>query len=386
MREVSTNNFGLRPLSTEWREPEVFDPASSIDQTKVRRHIEAARIDYIHDRAGDIADELFAMRFPEQAEDMGAQAAFRQEYIGENQGKLVYFDWLRALVRYPDMVDHQELRTYRNRELITREEQIRLLGKRAVVFGLSVGSNVLEQLVRSGVGGAFAFGDPDDLTPTNLNRVNASMIDVGVSKLVIAARKTSLIDPYLTQQHYLDGATNESLAQLRNFAPDVIFDEVDDLAIKAKLRLFARETATPLVMVTDLADKAIVDVERYDIDVSTKPFGGRLSGDTFRALLEGRPMNEKEKRRLMIKMVGVHNLTPRMIASATKIGHEIGGLPQLGTTSALGGSAGTLVAREILLGRRMRSGRYVNYDLHMQPAMKPMETVATIATFLRTKK
>ncbi len=378
----------LNSYPSHWSEPVHFDLNVEEDALRLSRELGSESIKFIHDRGDLIADELFEVRHPELMHDTSARKEYIDDYLHKDKGDWFYYDWLNTLVRFANKADHQDLRTYRNRELITHDEQATLLGKRAVVFGLSVGSNILDQLIQGGLCGSVAFGDYDRLAPTNLNRLRASMLEVGMNKTDIAARSISQRDPYIHQVHYREGLTDESLHDLGSYKPHIIFDEIDDMQAKLLLRDRAKELATPLVMVTDLADKTIVDVERYDIDQRTQPFHGVVAEKSLDSLRAGQEMTEKERRQLMMKIVGVRNLSPRMVQSALKIGKEVGGLPQLGTTANAGGSLGSLVAREIFLGRGMDSGRYISSPkrvLSMKPQTTARNTVKIISDFIKQK-
>lgn len=377
------------PIS-RWEKPEMFDLNSHADRAEVERRLDSGNIAQVVDRLPELADDLFEMHNPSQRSDERA----RQEYVeevagqGERYGNWFHFSWSRSLIRYPDQNEYQELRTFRNKNLITAEEQQRLLGARAVVFGLSVGSNVLEQLVQSGIGGTVIMGDFDRLSPTNLNRIIAGAPKVGMKKIDIAAIKISELDPYIEQRHFPEGVSEGVLDRLAEEKPDIIFDEVDDLAMKALMRRFAARERVPLMMATDIGDTSLLDVERYDTDPKTKPFHGKLKDSDLDQLISGE-MSETERRKLMIKIVGARHVSPRMLQSAMQIDKSLGGMPQLGATAAQGGSLAAVAAREVLLDRKLNSGRYVSpmrKTLELQHVTSFRESVATIVEFVRSER
>jgi tRNA A37 threonylcarbamoyladenosine dehydratase len=55
------------------------------------------------------------------------------------------------------------------------------------------------------------LADFDTLELTNLNRVPASVMDLGVNKAVVAARRIAEIDPYLRVIVQPDGITADNL-------------------------------------------------------------------------------------------------------------------------------------------------------------------------------
>jgi hypothetical protein len=262
------------------------------------------------------------------------------------------------LSRFPDKADHQNLRTSRDRNLKTADEQDSLFGETIAVIGLSVGSKALGSLVEGGIGGSYIIGDGDFLDPTNINRIDAGYTDVGLSKVDIAAKKISEKDPWLEQIHLKSGLHADQADTLAQ--ANLIVEEVDNLAVKALIRLKAQEYGIPLVMAADIADRSVIDVERYDVqDRKNLMFNGRITPAQALEISRG-DLSPGENSRYMLKHTGVRHLSTRMMKSVMAIGSELGGLPQLGTTATKGGADVAFAAREILLGRTMSSGRYVD--------------------------
>ena len=345
----------------QWRQPEIFDLSHEEDVERIARKLANDEITAVIDPIESVAHDLFA--YHHGAEQHNTEA--RETYVNNVQsqgaafGKWFHFPWSGKLVRYPEMVDLRDLRTSRNRELVTREEQLQLYAASIAVMGLSVGSNVVERLVTSGIGGKLILADPDTLETSNLNRINASYTDVGSRKIDIAARKISEADPYIEQIHMAEGVNEANLATLKEHQPTLIVDEIDNLAMKAVIRLFAYNEGIPVIMATDVDDAAPLDVERYDLGTAT-PFGGRLTEAQVK-LLAANELSPQEMNAVRIGMVGPENITPRLMESVQKIATgELGGLPQLGTTAAVGGSHVALGARQIILGRNLPSGRYMD--------------------------
>lgn len=369
-----------------WTKPDEFDFSSWADRNEVSRRLEDGRIKTTIDRSVEIADDLFSLRHPDQKQD----AVSRAEFVGDiaskglRFGRWFNFSWNQQLVRYPERSDHEDLRTYRNKDMITDAEQRKLLMAKIAVFGLSVGSSVVEQMAMGGIGGTFVLADFDKLSPTNLNRINVGFDNIGMEKIDIAASKLSETDPYITQIHFRDGINESHFDELAEIRPDVIFDEIDNLAIKALLRQFAQKNCIPLIMATDVGDKSVIDVERYD-DGKTQPFNGRLNNDEIDKLLSGE-MSDAEKQKITMKIVGYSNIGPRLIDSSMKIGESLDGLPQLGVTAGMGGSLGTVAARELLIGRKLKSGRYVGSPkkiLDLQNSTSLLDTLKIIRRFAR---
>jgi tRNA threonylcarbamoyladenosine dehydratase len=337
----------------------------------------------------DIINDLSELQYPNVQTDTGSREQFREKLadLGLSYGEWVHFPWSRTVVRYPERQDHRDLRTFRNQHLVTAEEQGILNEASIAVFGLSVGSNITDQLAQSGIGDTYVLGDFDRLSPTNLNRIRATMGQVGLRKVDIMARKISEIDPYITQHHLHDGYTDAANDVLDVVRPDIIIEEVDDLSTKAQLRAYAAKHETPLVMVTDLGEKSIIDIERHDLE-DVKPFNGKVSQDLFDDLIAGE-LSEKEKRSALMKIAGVRHISPRMIESAMDQNRTLGGLPQLGATAIAGAALANTATREILLGRKMKSGSYVQSPQKTLGTQRPTtlrQDLDTYQKFLRFLK
>ncbi len=308
------------------------------------------------DPVDEIIDELTQLRACE-----GATGHTRAGMVAESDafGHWVYFPWKNAVVRYPDPDDHYELRTFRNRHVITADEHRLLRNQTVAFFGLSVGRRVLSQVAQLGIGNRYLFGDPDRISVTNLNRLNSSMSEVGLSKTVSAAREISDIDPYISQVHLTGGYTvPEAEEAMDQWRPLVIVEEVDDLRTKAAVRQYARANRIPVVMATDVGDISVVHVERYDTE-DVAPFSGRVSEDAFARLLAGE-LSQQELVSVLLEVSGKEAAlgSPRLIKSFLDIGRGLAGLAQLGTTVGMGASLAALAIREIALGRPLPSGSY----------------------------
>lgn len=340
-----------------WQEPTHYRLTEESDKERLSRFLEKNDTSVV-DPIERIADDLYELRHPNALYDASARAEFCANVVnlGKDFGEWVHFPWRSELIHYPNQEDHQELRTFRNRNLVTKEEQQKLLLARVAIFGMSVGSNVAEQLVRGGIGGAYTIGDPDTIAPSNLNRLRMSMRNVGMSKIDAMAQVISEVDPYIEQTHVREGFSVSANDQMSENLPDIIFDEVDNLAAKAQLRWFAKQHRLPLVMVGDLGDNSVVDVERHDLAEVT-PFNGRITEAEYDDLLaDAIPLEKRQE--LLIRVAGAQYLSQRLLGSAAEIGKSLAGIPQLGSTAITGAGLAEKTAREILLGHDMPTGVY----------------------------
>lgn len=390
--QLNTNN-SLEDMITNkshrtdkvWVQPSSFDLSSWADRAELKRRFEDGSIQKTIDP--DMSEDLFELKYPELKQDDQARQEFIQEYRSHSlrTGRWFHFPWSRSLIHYLDKDDHQDIRTFRNRNMVTADEQKKLLESKISIAGLSVGSNVVEQLLYGGIGGSYSLADFDTLSLANTNRIKASMTQVGMNKLTIMAQKMSEVDPYLDQIHQLSGITTESLTDIANFKPDIIFDEVDNMETKARLRVLAAQQRIPLIMATDVGNNSVIDIERYDLDKDSTPFNGRLDKNHIDMMMEGK-MSDKEKASITARLVGLSNASFRLIEST--LDRSLGGIPQLGTTASAGGVFGALVAKDILLGMPVPSGRRViklRNTLGLKSQTKPSEAIKITKNFIKDR-
>ncbi len=356
--------------TVSWEEPTIYNGATDVGRRRLARLERmhwVQRIDEVSsgaDETGSFATELFGILHPDQVggEEVYADFLASRRGFGQDYGNWVYLPWSQQLVHFPPEVDLRRLYTARNQHLVTREEQELLYTKNVFIAGMSVGSEIAAQLLMGGIGGTLAYADPDHLSPTNMGRVRAGFDHVGMSKVDLFARQVSARDPYLKQRQYrqaIDADTLETIPPKDR--PDIIFDEVDDLPTKAMIRAYAAKYRIPVVMITDLGTASVIDIERYDLDENTKPFGGRLNPAEFASLLAGEASVEQIQEYRVRMFSELLATQPRLVASLRDLESHVlgGGIPQLGSTAALGGSIGATVARAILLGRELPAGRAI---------------------------
>lgn len=339
----------------EWEPPLIH--SSIKNEADLQDFAKSGNVIDIIDPISEIADDLFELNHPDKMNDAEKRAAFVDDIVSEGPsfGKWVEYPWLHTLVRFPDPQDYYDLRTFRNRNLLTKEQQTTLHLSRIAAFGLSVGSNVVDNTLQSGIGNHYDLFDMDKLSVPNLNRIRATMSQVGLYKTTIAGRKMAELDPYITQRHFTAGYDRDSDDILRANRPDVIIEEVDNVEVKARLRRIAAELKVPLVMAGDVDDRSTLDIERHDLgDVA--PFNGKLTQEQVDMLLdEDLVLTEEQQLGMTIAMLGEDNISVALYQSAMLKGVELAGLPQLGTTAALGGAATAVAIRQILLDRDVKS-------------------------------
>lgn len=361
----------VRALNKEpdvWRQPDLFEPYSWADRQEVRRRVDRGDIVSTSDAYATVLDELFELEHPELKGDQKAREDFTKTTLEQNarDGVWAHFPWSKSLVHFANKDEHQKLRTFRHRPIIPWEEQAEYLSKTVLFGGLSVGSEILGQIVPAGIGGNILLADHDTISLSNLNRIRAGVPQLGMRKTDHAGIVTSELDPYIHQTHFKGGITVDALGEIESSMPDIIFEAVDSFPAKVSIRAFAAKHGIPLIMATDADDVSIIDVERHDLE-SVEPFNGRLSGAEVESIL-GSKLAPADTLRLQHKLVGAENVSVRLLEST--MDRTIAGLPQLGATASFGASLTVRATREILSGRKLRSGRYVESQskaLNLQP-------------------
>jgi molybdopterin/thiamine biosynthesis adenylyltransferase len=286
----------------------------------------------------------------------------------------VYYPWRRAVVRLLGPRAFNTLRLDRNRNKITRTEQSRHRLLRIGVIGLSVGHAIAHVLAMEGLAGELRLADFDTLELSNLNRIPGSVLDLGVNKAVVAARRIGEIDPYLQVTTVLDGVTAENLGAFLD-GLDLVIEECDSLDVKLLVREAARERQIPVIMET--SDRGLLDVERYDLEPDRPLFHGLLPG-VRSSDLEG--LSIQQKAPFVLRILGAADMSARGAASLLEVGETITGWPQLGSEVTLGAATTAAAVRRLGLTEPLPSGR-VRVDIdHLVAGILPVEIDLEAAT------
>ncbi len=262
-----------------------------------------------------------------------------------------YYPWRRTVVGILGPRAYRRVRLDRNRNLITTDEQRQLGTLRIGVIGLSVGHAIAHTLAVQGLCGELRLADFDDLELSNLNRVPATVFDIGVNKATAAARRIAEIDPYLDVRVMSSGLIPETVDDFLD-GLDVVVEECDSLDMKALVRETARARRQPVLMAT--SDRGLVDIERFDLEPGRPIFHGLL-GDVDTATLAG--LTNREKIPHVLRIIDAASLSARGAASLIEVGHTLSTWPQLAGDVALGASAVAEAVRRIGLGEPLSSGR-----------------------------
>jgi molybdopterin/thiamine biosynthesis adenylyltransferase len=272
------------------------------------------------------------------------------ELVAE-QGKWVYYPWRRTVVAVLGPRGFRSLRLDRNRNNITTQEQARLNTLNIGVAGLSVGHVIAHTLAAQGLCGRLRLADFDRLELSNLNRVPATVFDLGLNKAHVAARRIAELDPYLPVEVFDTGLNVDTVDAFLD-GLDIVIEECDSLDMKAVLRVGARARHTPVLMAT--SDRGIVDVERFDQEPE-RPILHGLLGQLDIGLLPG--MSSREKIPHILRHLEAEQLSPRTAAALIEIDRSLSTWPQLASDVVVGASALAEAVRRIGLGEELRSGR-----------------------------
>lgn len=313
----------------------------------------------LHDRLPAQVMELLKIRNPQQ---MPGEQDLKQMFddwqkdnILEEYGNYVYYPWNNRLVHLLGEKEFVELRTSRNKYKITPEEQEELSNKAIGIIGLSVGQSVAMTLATERSFGVLRLADYDELDLSNLNRIRSGVHNLGLEKCLMVAREIAEIDPYLKIELYRNGATPDNLEgfMTKGGKLDLLIEECDSLAIKILAREMARDMGVAVLM--DTSDKGMLDVERFDNDDKLPLLHGKC---TVNGVGELQSLNPQQQRELMMSMVDFPNISDRLKYSYSEIGKSLTTWPQLASSVVLGGGATAHVARQLLLGANVKSGRY----------------------------
>jgi hypothetical protein len=273
----------------------------------------------------------------------------------EEHGRWAYYPWLGALVHVLPEADFELVRTARNQNLITRDEQKKFYNATIGIAGLSVGSSVAAAIALQGGGRRIRMADHDRLALTNTNRIRAGVQNLGLRKTEMIARQIYEMNPYAKVEIFSDGLSPENIG--RFFAGlDIVIDEIDNLAMKFLIRDHAKKNRIAVVMGADNGDNAVVDVERYDLDPKTPYFHGRMGKVTY-ASLNG--LDKFGIGKMITKLVGPETVTERLQQSLLAMGKTIVSWPQLGGAALLNGAAVAYCVRKILNGQSLEHNRAI---------------------------
>ncbi|GHE33244.1 Rv1355c family protein [Sphingobacterium griseoflavum] len=316
--------------------------------------------------------DLIKVLHPAQNPDDRELADYMVQHLNgksvADYGVWVYYPWSNRLVHTLDEEEFVRVRTNRNREKITQEEQDVLAAKVVGIVGLSVGQSIALTMAMERACGTLRLADYDHVDLSNLNRIRTGIHNLDIPKTVIAAREIAEIDPFLRVELFHTGLTTDNMDDF--FAGsgklDVLVEVCDGLEVKLKSRVEARRQRIPVVMETN--DRGMVDIERFDTEPNRPILHGLIAEESIDnvAALTG-----QERLSLISQLVDAEQLSPRMKQSFAEVGKSLRSWPQLASSVVLGGGITTEIVRRILLGEKLDSGRrYFDVDMILPQVIK----------------
>jgi molybdopterin/thiamine biosynthesis adenylyltransferase len=293
----------------------------------------------------------FVDRWPQQVETARQLRPSLEVRPTEGPTYWAYYPWRRAVVSVLSAHDFRRVRLDRNRNLITADEQEILGALRIGIIGLSAGHAIAYTLATQGVCGELRLADFDRLELTNMNRVAASVLDIGLNKATLAARRIAELDPYLPVRVVSSGLTPDNVGEFLD-GLDIVVEECDSLDMKVIVRETARTRGIPVLMAT--SDRGLVDIERFDVEPE-RPIMHGLLGDVDTVKLS--TLDSRAKVPYLLRMLDAASLPARGAASLVEVGHTLSSWPQLAGDVTLGATAIAEAIRRIGLGEELPSGR-----------------------------
>ncbi|OAK56059.1 Rv1355c family protein [Rhodococcoides kyotonense] len=339
-------------MTTHWQAI-VLDDTDSADRAELRRLRDDPTIEFL--------DTLSVQR-----EGLARLTPPPPQEILDEPMRWVHYPWRRTVVATLGPAAFRRLRLDRNRNKITAEEQDRLSTLKIGIVGLSVGHAIAYALALDGVCGALRLADFDEIELSNLNRIPATLLDLGITKPIVAARRIAEIDPYLPIEIDDRGVTAESADSFVD-GLDLVIEECDSLDVKLLVREHARAHGVPVIMET--SDRGLLDVERFDLEPERALFHGLL-GDIESSTLKG--LSTHDKVPYVLALLGADDLSARMAASMIEVDRTTTTWPQLGSEVGLGGASVAGAVRRFGLGQKLESGRVrIHIDEHLDALAVP---------------
>ena len=317
---------------------QVLDAADPTDNSVLEKLRADPVIEFI-DHHGKQLEELRRLRPPRDPELIAEPCRW------------VYYPWRKAVVAVLGPRAFRAVRLDRNRNVITADEQKRLGTLHIGVAGLSVGHVIAHTLAAQGLCGELRLADFDCLELSNLNRVPATVLDLGLNKAEVAARRIAELDPYLLVGVLDAGLTLDTIDEFLD-GLDIVVEECDSLDMKFRLREVARDRRIPVLMAS--SDRGLLDVERFDLEPQ-RPILHGLLGDVDFAELAAKTNREKIPH--MQRFLQVEHFSPRALASVVELERTLSTWPQVSADVVLGATTIAEAVRRLGLGEDLRSGR-----------------------------
>ena len=347
------------PDRTTFR-PVFFRLADPEDRVRLEELLKREPHTVVHDELHSQLRELVRTLNPSQRygkEDLDSAAvAHLNGKEPRYYGVWVHYPWNARLVHLLDEREFVLVRTDRNRNKITAEEQALLATKRIGVIGLSVGQSICLTLALERSFGELRIADFDMLELSNLNRIRNGTHAMGHLKTINVAREIAEIDPFLKVTLFSEGLSRENIERFctEGGKLDILVDECDSVDVKILCRQKAKELRVPVLM--DTSDRGMLDVERFDLEPDRPILHGLIDHLDIDAAAKAR--TNEEKLPFILPLLNLDTLSTRMKASMLEIETTTVTWPQLASSVVLGGALGAEYCRRIALGTSSVSGRW----------------------------
>ena len=348
----------------DWH-PVIFDLRKSQDRIALASLFKKKLIGEVIDDFADQTKELGMVQRPASITHavLSGKAVSSRVFLAK--GVWVYYPWRMCLVHILDKREYHLVRTSRNFNLILPREQRAFEKFHIGIAGLNVGNPGAICIALEGGGGDIKLADNDVLSLSNLNRFRAGLPDLGVNKAVLSARQMYEINPFARISVFPDGILPDTIDRFLGVPKvDLLIEEMDNLKLKIAVREHARTMKIPVLMVTGNGPNVIIDVERFDQNPRLPLLSGHLSSRVIKGIESTVPGKGTMRERILLArdFMGVRHLHERLQKSFLLVGSRLAGIPQIAESSFLRGAAICYFARQIAVGARVPSGRYV---LHM---------------------
>jgi molybdopterin/thiamine biosynthesis adenylyltransferase len=360
MPNTYTSKFSqVNATLKEIYQPLILRISKKEDQKTFNQLFEQQQVLFVYDEILSQLQELVKSKNPSIKLTEDLLQKFITEEIGEltleQYGVWVYYPWSKKIVHLLDKEAFIEVRTNRNQYKITKAERDLLGEKKIGIIGLSVGQSIALTLAMERGCGELRLADFDTLELSNLNRIRSVVSNLGLSKVVIAAREILEIDPFIKVTCFKEGLTEDNLDDffLKDGKIDLLVDECDSLDIKILARHKAKALQIPVLM--DTSDRGMLDIERFDLEPERELLHGTVKGINPQNIKE---LSNEEKIPLILQMLGAENISTRGKVSMVEVQQSINTWPQLASSVTLGGAVAADVSRRILLDQFHASGRY----------------------------
>ena len=352
-----TKHLQIVDSQNEWN-PFIFKVERS-EILKFRNLIKKYDLDMYDQIEGQI-EELASIRVP-QEEDISGRRQFAEQLKSGHEslttyGNWVFLPWRNNLIHLLTQDDYFDVITNRNQNKITKDQQALLRSKSVGIVGLSVGAEAAMTIAQENLCGELRISDFDTLDLSNLNRINASVDEIGTPKILIMARKILALNPYLKLKVFENGIDKSNMDQFLN-GLDLVIEECDGLSLKYDIREAAKKKKINLLYAAD--ERGFFSIEPYAYSRNLEVFHGLINE-------RPKPKNQYANQREFMTTLcdwlgGWDNISEVSRESVLQIGLSLCGYPQLASEAKLAAAQVGHFARRMLLGEKINP-QYMNTD------------------------